>query len=110
MPNLYMSECIPCVYDFYNDSERSTCKSCSPFTHVDKESALYPDGKGAISCLLDDEFRVKETGQIYKANHFFARNLCSNDKYLQLSNICAAEGIIGPISDIQHITKNERDA
>jgi len=53
---------------------------------------------------------VLQTGQIYKAEHFSARSLCSAENYLQNSNLCAGEGIIGPISDIEHVSQDEMDA
>ena len=57
----------------------------------------------ASHCELDPEFHVRQTGQIYKSSHFSARELCNSVNYLKNSNICASEGIIGPISDILHL-------
>ena len=52
---------------------------------------------------------MHKTDQIYNSDHFSARNLCSADRYLASSNLCASEGIIGPISDIEHVSQDERD-
>ena len=58
--------------------------------------------EAATHCELDSEFHVRQTGQIYTASHFSARNLCSEERHLKNSNLCAGVGIIGPISDLQH--------
>ena len=39
---------------------------------------------------------------MYRPWHFSARNLCSDELYLKNSNLCASQGVIGPISDILH--------
>ena len=65
--------------------------------------------KTATHCELDEEFHVLQTGQIYKASHFSARNLCSKDRYLKHSNLCAGIGIIGPISDLEHVSNKAVD-
>ena len=52
---------------------------------------------------------IRQTGQIYKASHFMARHLCSKDNFLKNSNICASEGIIGPISDTEHVSTRPID-
>ena len=46
---------------------------------------------------------------IHKHEHFSARELCSGDdnKFKTNANMCASEGIIGPISDYIHITEEE---
>ena len=63
----------------------------------------------ATHCELDSEFHVRQTGQIYKAQHFSARHLCSEEKYLANSNLCAGKHIIGPISDVQHTSNKPVD-
>jgi len=62
--------------------------------------------QAATHCELDSEFYVRQTGQMYKADHFSARKLCSPEKYLENPNLCASEGIIGPISDVKQTSKN----
>lgn len=59
--------------------------------------------EAASHCEFDSEFHVSQTGQIYKAKHFSARNLCSDENYLKSSHLCAGKGLIGPISDVEHI-------
>ena len=63
----------------------------------------------ATHCVLDSELHVLQTGQIFKPDHFSARRLYSPIKFLEHSNICAGENIIGPISDVQHVTLDEDD-
>ena len=53
-------------------------------------------------CELDSELHVKSTNQFYRARHFSARNLCSEEHWTKSGNMCAGQGIIGPISDVQH--------
>lgn len=38
-----------------------------------------------------------------------ARKLCSEDNYLSNFNLCAGKNVIGPISDIEHTSKNKND-
>ena len=47
------------------------------------------------------------TDEIFKAEHFKARKLCSEENFLDNSNICAGKNIIGPISDVQHVSRKE---
>ena len=53
---------------------------------------------------------MKQTGQIYTAKHFHARELCSEENHLKNSFLCAGKGIIGPISDLHNVSKREVDA
>lgn len=98
------------------------CKNCPPFTnsrrHPKDDQVLKGKGKeqsvvsdeAASHCELDHELHVRQTGQIYKASHFSARNLCSAGNHLKNSNLCAGIGIIGPISDLQHTSEKREDA
>ena len=67
------------------------------------------DGLAGTHCLVDDEFEVKTQSEqqaaIFRHDHFSARELCSgeDDKFKVNANMCASEGIIGPISDLIHI-------
>ena len=38
-----------------------------------------------------------------------ARKLCHGESYLKNFNLCAGENIVGPISDIEQISKNAAD-
>ena len=53
---------------------------------------------------------MEETGSYFKAEHFSARSLCSADKYMSNSHLCAGENVIGPISDSEHVDKIPSDA
>jgi len=65
--------------------------------------------EASTHCELDPEFHVRQTGQIYKAAHFSARNLCSEENHKKHSNLCAGVGIIGPISDLEHTSNKAVD-
>ena len=91
-------------------TSRRHAKDADNFIEVneDGESVLDLD-HFATSCELESEFHVKETGQIYKAQHFSARKLCSAESNRVKSHLCAGEGIIGPISDIEFVSKIPAD-
>lgn len=64
----------------------------------------------ATHCELESELHVRETGQLYIARNLSARKLCSKAEFMNNSNTCASENIIGPISDVKHTSKNAKDA
>lgn len=111
-PTKDRTSCTPCKEGMFNNKDGGLCKNCPPFTHSRRHAkdAKIWSGKGdeqklimdeaATHCELDPEFHVRQTGQIYKAAHFSARHLCSDDAHLNNSNLCAGIGIIGPISDL----------
>ena len=111
--NKQRSGCMPCKKGFYNDARGSHCKWCPDFTSSrrhDEEIPIYSsDGQrkaqetASTHCVLDDELHVLEHGQVYKAEHFKARKLCSAENYLSNANLCASQNIIGPISDLVHV-------
>ena len=103
--------CEPCKEGFFNQVEGGHCKKCPPFTssrrHESDVGIYEKDGvtkakeqSAATHCVLDDELHVAKSGQIYRADHFKARNICSQTKFMEMNNLCAAENIIGPISDV----------
>ena len=64
--------------------------------------------------MIDSEFvtnnpETLNAGGIFRHDHFSARELCSEDqdKFKVNANMCASENIIGPISDLIHITTEE---
>ena len=67
------------------------------------------DVEAATHCVLEREFHVLHTGQIFKAEHFSARNICSAENFMKNSNFCAGSKLIGPISDIQFGGGRDRD-
>ena len=112
--------CTPCKEGYYNSKEMGTCTKCPAFTTSARHSKDHPIFKNGVkndtmmteaatACELDTELHVRQTGQIYKASHFKARTLCGKDVYMKNSNICAGEGIIGPISDVEHVSKIKAD-
>ena len=120
-PNNEQTACIPCREGWFNNADSGKCRKCPPFTNSkrhDEDAPIYKDADAgekitntaATSCELDGELHVRQTGQIYKGSHFQARNLCGKDNINNNKNICASEGIIGPISDVQHTSLNKRDA
>ena len=118
------ASCQPCKEGYFNPEDRGWCKLCPAFTSSrrhEEDPTYYAGGAGgkvseeradvtaSTHCVLDSELHVLQTGQIYKPGHFSARRLCAEDKFLQNSNICAGQNIIGPVSDVQHMSHDEDD-
>ena len=123
-PSPDRSKCIPCKEGFFNPKQRGTCMKCPAFTSSrrhDEDIAMYfnktlangslkkDDVEAATHCVLEREFHVLHTGQIFKAEHFSARNICSAENFMKNSNFCAGSKLIGPISDIQTGGGRDRD-
>jgi len=77
---------------------KGECKKCPSFTVSRRNMADTPiydeQGKRVQSyagthCELDSELHVKSTNQFYRARHFSARNLCSEEQWTQSGNLCA---------------------
>ena len=107
------SECVYCSKGYYSDKEGGNCKKCPAFTvpkrYIDEQDEKLDPEKGGTHCELEPELHVKRAGRVFHAKHFKARSLCSEDNYLANSHLCAGRNIIGPISDIAHISEQLED-
>ena len=109
------TKCVPCKVGFYNPKIAGKCDRCPAFTFSQRHRDEFPiyteKGKkaqdmGATHCLLDTEIHVRQSGLIFQSKHLMASKMCSEANWLKNGNLCTNEGIFGPISDVQHLSKD----
>jgi len=81
------------------------CTACPSKTHsANNWDAFIEMEKGyqGTQCLLDDNFDVKRDSTRFSPGSLQPGYICSLDRFKNKAYMCANQGTLGPISDLQH--------